>query len=480
MQHTKLEDTYRLLVAVPFLCTALLSGGCWPSIEEQILELTQVDTSESSEAVQRQIQAQQERLALDRANPTIVGELGILYELHGFPEEAVRAYTLASQFDPTESRWPYYRAILLAARFNVTEALEPMNQAIELNPQYAPMWVTKGEMLMDIGNSAAALPLVQHAQTLSDDPYLAIVRARAHFELGEFQQALASIEESGDLKSHPDVVPLKASILIKQGNRSLAREILDSVQPSPRTLLLVDPIAEYKARFSVENLSSLLADATALIRDMQLDSAFELLGVLYKQYPTNKHVLQMLSDTYELSNQPRLALNTLNEAISVHPEFYSLRTAAARILRAQGDHDEALTHLDAAIKFEPQLVWAYSHKAQILMEQRQWLTASAVLDQAIAIEQDDPDLYTHLGICMGFLNRWPEARNLFLIAISIDSTHVPSYINLARAHTFLSEEDSALEAIRMASQLGASREQLESLELQRNQIKNMQISVEKR
>ena len=467
-----------ILYCIFFLTITQIS--CTPGLSDQSLLLAEISVGEASRDIQEKIHAHQRKVRQNPLDPKSVGELGIVYELHGFPNQAIQAYQLASQLDPRESRWPYYQAILLAARFDIEDALRQIELAIQVNPSYTPMWINQGRMLLNIGDHEAALESFARAEEIGSDPYIFFGQAKTFLALGEYDKALATVRRAGELVSHPNITRLEATIHIRRGEVSRSEKLLGTLPDDSPDLLWSDPIAEYKSRFAVKNLSHHLADATALIRELEIESAFELLKQLKDEYPTNKHVLQMLSDVYEIQNRPSLALSELNLAIVHHPEYYPHRTAAARILRAQGKLEEALSHLDEAIEFEPHLVWAYTHKAQILMSQKKWLEASVVLESAIEVSPEDPDLYTHLGICLGFLNRWPESQHLFNIALTIDDSHIPTLINLARAQAILGDIDAASKTVEVARVNGASSEQITAIGTQISQIREMPISIEKR
>lgn len=466
----------RVIRGASFLVGVLLLTSCADSLESRVVSLTSVVTDEADEKVQQRISEYQERVVRTPTDAEAVGELGVVYELHGFAEDALLAYELAAELEPDEFRWPYYHSILLAAKFDLERALEKIVDAIERNPEYAPAWFQKGKLLLDSSRYEEALKCFEYAARISDDPYAQLGQAHAHMGLNDPRAALESIERSGPLEQHVNVQRLRAAALIRMGKRNEGSRLLDGLSAAA-PIRWTDPIAEEKSKHAVDHIVVQLSRAVRLIRTRSYGPALLLLSELRDEYPTNKHVLHLLSSVYELRGEYYQALKILDEAMSYHPDFYVLRTAAAINLSAQGDRAGAMTQLDKAIEIDPKLHWAYSQKAQLLMEEKRWLQASHLLDQAIGLKKDDVDLYTYLGICLGFMDRWPEATNLFRVAISIDSTHVPAYINLARAETILNNEEAALAALDSAKLYGASDAMLASIEQQRAQIKRMRIQT---
>ena len=459
--------------------TGLMLANCGESKESRALALANVSTYQADEIVRQQIEEYQARVSADPEDPTAIGELGIVYELHSYVEPALVAYELATELAPTEFRWVYYHANLLASRIDLDQALERLDIALALRPDYGPAWIRRGELLMNDNRFDEALESFEQAEKVTDDPYVKFGQASAYIELNDLNAALTTLDATGPLEAHPNVQRLRATVLLRLGKEEQARGILDRLQ-DVEALDWSDPIAEAKVAHYVSNFQTRLMKAVQFIRANDAEAALAVLADLRADDPTNKHVFHLLSSAYQLRGDHRQALRVLSEGLEHHPDFYALRTTAAKVLEVLGDIEAAFLQLDEAIRIDPKLHWAYADKAQLLMSQKEWLEASHLLRQAIDRKEDDADLYTRLGICLGFLNRWPEAADLYRTAIAIDAKHVPSYVNLARAETFLNNEEAALKALAAAREHGASPALLASIEDQREKIKRMQIDTVRR
>ena len=460
------------------ICALGLIISCGETVDSRVVALTSVVTDQANIQVRERIEEYQRRVSENPKDPIAVGNLGVVYELHGFSEEALIAYDYATTLDPNTLKWPYYHAILLAARFDLEYALDRITLAIDRNPEYAPAWFQKGRFLLDASKYEEALACFQHAETISDDPYAVLGQAHAYFGLDRPDEVIQAIERLDSLHQHPNVRRLRANALVRLGETEEASKLLEGLA-TYKPILWKDPIAEEKDEHGVNHMSVRLAQVAGLLRNESYDAAIQLLTELRGRYQTNRSVLHALGAAHELAGNTTLARSIFEEGIHHHPDFYVLRTAMASLLMNLGQHDEALRHIDQAIEIDPKLHYAYSQKAQVLMRKRQWLEASHMLDLAIEIKNDNADLYTYLGICMGFLDRWPEASNLFRVAITVNQNHIPAYINLARAETILNDEESALEALENARSLGASDAMLASVERQRDQIHRMKINTAK-
>ena len=464
----------RYVLVVSFTSGFIIS--CGERVDSRVATLTSVVTDQANIEVQERIKAYQKRVRDSPKDPIVVGNLGVVYELHGFSDEALLAYEYATDLDPISLKWPYYHAILLGARFDLEHAIDQVTIAIDRNPDYAPAWLQKGRFLLDASEHEEALMCFQHAESIGDDPYAVLGQALAYLGLNRPDDVLRAIDRIGSLRQHPNVRRLRANALIYLDRKEEANTILDGlITYDP--ILWDDPIAEEKNEHGVNHMSVQISQAVGFLRNESYESAVKILTELRSKYPTNRSVLHTLGSALELAGNKAEALDVLREGIHYHPDFYVLRTAVASLLMNSGQSDEALKHLDKAIEIDPRLHWAYSQKAQILMREKRWLEASRMLDLAIGIKNDDADLYAYLGISLGFLDRWPEAANLFRVAISINQDHIPAYINLARAETILNNEENALAAIENARSRGATEAMLASVEKQREQIRRMKINT---
>lgn len=462
-------------IVVHITLVALVLSACSDSLDSKIHELTQIDSQVANKDVREKISEYQGYVKANPSDATAIGNLGIVYELHGLSDAALDAYEIAEQLARNEFKWPYYRALLLAKRFERESALVQFNKAIALQPNYGPAWIQKGTLQLEAGALQEALSSFQQAAEVTDDPYTHVGQALVYLELDEPKKALALINELGEFGEERQVQRMKANALIRTGEVDRGSQLLANL-PKGEPIGWDDPVAMEKWQHSADNVNTSLIQVVSLIRAQNYERALLILADLKAKMPDNKHVLHLLSNVYEARGNYGEALKVAQRGIELHPDFYVFRTSAANILKAMGNVSAAFEHLDAAIEIAPNLHWAYVDKAKILMELKRWDEASEYLGTAIELKSDEADLYTHRGICFGFMNRWREAAELFRVALAIDDKHVPSYINLARAETFLNNEEEASNALNAARVNGASDSLIAAVEEQRKQIKQMKIN----
>ena len=89
------------------------------------------------------------------------GDLGMAYEVNGFPDAALASYqqaeALVRTLDRNRARWPYFQALLLADRGQQQMALAALDRVIAIDAGYGPAWLWRGTWLIDVGKPALAL-----------------------------------------------------------------------------------------------------------------------------------------------------------------------------------------------------------------------------------------------------------------------------------------------------------------------------------
>ena len=72
------------------------------------------------------------------------GDLGMAYEVNGFPDAAFASYQNAETLDQNNARWPYFQSLLLSDQGEQQLALAALDRAIAIDSVYGPAWLWKG------------------------------------------------------------------------------------------------------------------------------------------------------------------------------------------------------------------------------------------------------------------------------------------------------------------------------------------------
>lgn len=128
-------------------------------------------------------------------------------------DEALKAFELAIQWDPSCWLALHNRAVSRAQQGDLDGALSDFNRSLELNPGLAVAFRNRGELLAATGRTEEAISDYTTALAqLPQDAELLTMRGEAYHRLGEYEQALA------DLSQAIEIAPHHAQALSQRGN----------------------------------------------------------------------------------------------------------------------------------------------------------------------------------------------------------------------------------------------------------------------
>jgi tetratricopeptide (TPR) repeat protein len=128
-------------------------------------------------------------------------------------DEALKAFELAIQWDPSCWLALHNRAVSRAQQGDLEGALADFNRAIHLNPGLAVAFRNRGELLAAIGRTDEAIADYTMALSqLPQDTELLTMRGESYHRLGDYENAMA------DLSQAIEVSPHDAAALAQRGN----------------------------------------------------------------------------------------------------------------------------------------------------------------------------------------------------------------------------------------------------------------------
>lgn len=128
-------------------------------------------------------------------------------------DEALKAFELAIQWDPTCWLALHNRAVSRAQQGNLEGALADFNRALELNPGLAVAYRNRGELLAATGRTEEAVVDYSNALTqLPNDAELHAMRGHALHRLGRYEEA------TKDLGQSIEIAPHHADVFAHRGN----------------------------------------------------------------------------------------------------------------------------------------------------------------------------------------------------------------------------------------------------------------------
>lgn len=388
------------------------------------------------------------------------GDLGMAYEVNGFPDAALTSYRQAEALDQSSARWPYFQALLLADRGQQQRAVAALDRAIAIDASYGPAWVRRGTCLLDLGKPAIALDAFVQAGSLGVGPVAVVGQSRVALHQGRPGDAVALLEPLSREFRHPVVFQLlgrayRESARIDDARIALARG------RTLRQLQLEDPWHESKQRHEVSFIHRATRAQEMIHRD-EPAKAIAILETLIEQQPDNGLVISNLATAYRRDGDPIRAFRLLRRAIESDPDYYPFHVGIADYYRDRGDVDSALAHVDRALRLEPELAMLYSKRGLLLSEQDKPDAALAAFDTAIRFDPRSRDAFMYAGQVEAGQRRWPQAIQRYEEAVRIDPSYTVGYLNLSAALAFARRFEEARTALLQAQRLGTHTREVES------------------
>ena len=121
------------------------------------------------------------------------------------------------------------------------------------------------------------------------------------------------------------------------------------------------------------------------------------------------------------------AVNALNKAIKLKPDFYQAYYVLGLVLQGQEKYQEAIAAYEQATKIRPDYYKAWREQSEALANLKKYPEAIAAIDQAINNDPKDFTLYVNKGRILSQSDRFPDAEAAYTEAIKIKENSIAYY-----------------------------------------------------
>lgn len=303
-----------------------------------------------------------------------------VYNRMGHQEEARRALSRAEAAFPDS-----YDINVTACRQRLREASEYMSE----------------------GLYAQAVEPLEYVRTKSVEPEFSEVAVRrlavCYRELSNFPKAEEMLQERMKIAPGADVVVDYASLLVKQGRREQALEVLYESFNST-----ADTTARKALRYAYEET------AIPMIKDaMETGSYPEALSICDVMLDMNPENYWALRYACQAAPDPE---KYIDAGMEYYPDDVSFRIRKAGLLVQADRPDEAMELLRDVMDEHPgdvSLAGAYAlasaSKANKLIKEKEYDSAAAVLDSALKVRPNDEELLFSRGLVYEKQKQWDSA-----------------------------------------------------------------------
>ena len=345
----------------------------------------------------------------DDANVLKAREAGVALA-RGQADEAIALYTeaLDDKTLPNDRRAILLtdRGVARARKQNPREAIEDFNRAIELYPEYAPVYNNRGNVLLAIGAVREAIKDFDRAIVLAPGYAAAFSnRAGAHARLAQPEPAFLDYSRAISL------VPGNAAALTGRG-----RVHLEAFRPQAAIRDLSRAVTA-DARFSAAYRSR----AEAKMQLEKYDEAIEDFSraVAFESRSAELYVLR--GEAYLESGNAPAAVRDFTTAIELSPRnawAYTMRGFAS--VKAEGVSEEALNDFGRAIELDARSPKAFAYRAWAYRKQQQPELALKDAERALKLDPNSAEAYWARGEIQEYQGRTAAAVQDLRKALSLD------------------------------------------------------------
>ena len=415
----------------------------------------------------RRIQALSNAVAAQPTDPDRHGELGILYEAHGYRRLARVCYDNAVTVDGSRTRWHHHAGVAALQDGDLAFAESAFRRVIRQKPEYIPAHERLAYLLLDreaFEEAEERLTLV--VKTRPDMPQGYVGLAKVKLGTDRIESAVAHLHKA--LAIEPAYA--EAHYLLGRAYQKLGRtrdaevELARGGHSEPS--LFSDPwhASINRARMTLISRQEL---ASEWIRHGRLEDAARELETLRQRYPESTAVINNLSVAYKRMNRMEDARQLLQSALDDGSNHPTVHVSLARVLMEQGRLDEALSHADIAISRAPMLGPAHFSRGVILVRLRKYTEAVEAFREATRRDAGDPEAYLNIGRVLADLHRFAEAEDALRTAIAIEPQSAVARYELATVYQRQGRLVEAAENLEKAVELDphdeGAREALRSL-----------------
>ena len=436
----------RFLLTSTIVMAALALAGAhplgWPPTVPGLPRSPQVDPSSFAPGVREQVEEALAAVRAEPKNPGAVGKLGMV--LHAYEEfgSAASAYARARALEPASFRWIYYHGRVLMRGGRAEEGFEVLQEAASLRPEYAPLWIELGDLLLAQGDSTEAI--LYYRTALKHDPQSAI----GHYGLGQAikargQTGVAAEEYRQALAPRFGAAHYALALAARDlGKEEQARRHFGLYQSHKQTRAPArDPLMAAIAELKRSPMTH-TTRATELARAGKTDEAIEeLLIALDPQYlPAHANLIQFYSNqnrfdkaeyhfraavasgspsptarllyARSLIKQQRLleAVPVLEELLAINPYEAEGNLLLGSILDDQGRGEEAIGHYRTSLKNAPNYLQANLAIALNLLRAGDLAAAEPYLEKTLRSGVFDRGLVQYrVALAYGQSGHWEEA-----------------------------------------------------------------------
>lgn len=420
-------------------CVLLIAGGgglWWYVTRSRPPQPPMMTTADGADpAVVAAVEKARQQVQADPNSAANWGELGMVFDAHGFDREAEECFAEAERLNPTDPRWPYFRGVA-AAVHHPEHAVALLKRAIELKPKDPEVLFTArlklAEVLLEQHQTDAAAALFQEASAKNPQS------SRARFGLAQVALTRSdrkAARESLETLTQDPYTRKRAAILLaaltrEDGELTTAARFEESVRQLPDDPPWPD---RYMLQIQTHEVGrqGILRQAQSLVDAGQASQAAELLLPLIQDDPT-----------------PRILVTT-GITLGKLREYSRAKELFRECLRREPDHSQAHYFLGIFLFEEADSLGpGEQEKARVLLRE-----STDSIGKALALKPDHGVAWLYLGRARLGLGETRAAIEALQQSVACRPEFAETHLCLAEALAKDGRTDEAIHSARNAKKL---------------------------
>ena len=424
-------------IAAGLLAAALVLAPGAGNAQPQLQPLDRPRTDDYEQPVQEQLRAARDALdrlleapGTDRLQlAATFGHIGQLYLVYDFWRIARTALSNAEALDPTDARWPYYRAIANTYDGDDEATVAALDRVLKLAPDDLAARTRRAYALLDLGRLKEAAEECRRILELDPDNSAALAGlGRVELDAGSFERAIEHFTKALDGQPEGSAIHHRIGLALRRlGRREEAADHLERNRQIP--ISYADPLYSAMQALNVSRRAIFARGAEAM-RTGEPALALAAFEAALRALPDDPETLfNVAMALIDLGDKPA-AEERLREAIALDPEYREPRFNLALMLAERNDMEEAERHFRRATEIDP----------------------------------DDLDASTRWGDALARLGRTDEAVEVLTAVLAVDAALPAAQLALGAARQAEGNAEAARKALNRVLEAapGAPRERSEA------------------
>jgi tetratricopeptide (TPR) repeat protein len=286
------------------------------------------------------------------------------------PDKSIKDLEAVQHEDPDIAISYYLMGAAYAQMGDLDHAQQNFEKSIGLNPHLEEAYAALAEMMLDRGQSDAAVKYAQELQTTNPK------RTDTHLFLGSAYANLRDLPKAeAEFQQYCALQPDSPLGQIRLGYLYLMEKKLELAQKQFEAALAISP----------RNMEALGGLALAMRLHGQGDQAIARIKSTLAHSETAE-LETLLGKTYTDLGQYALAESSLQRALELNPQDFSIYVALGTLYARQNSVEQAVTQFESALRLNPRSVGLWTTLGMLRQIQHQDDLAIKAYEKAVELE----------------------------------------------------------------------------------------------